>query len=91
MFRNGVPDSVNTYNTPTSTPLGLMEHALYVQDKWAVSRKLTVNAGLRFQTANGGVPARCQVETAFIAGQCWAEQPNVTDFAELYAAVFTRV
>ena len=31
-----------------------MEHAVYVQDKWAVSRKLTVNAGLRFQTANGG-------------------------------------
>jgi hypothetical protein len=82
VFRNGVPDSVNTYNTPTSTPLGLMEHALYIQDKWAVSRKLTVNAGLRFQTANGGVPARCQVETAFIAGQCWAEQPDVTDFQD---------
>jgi hypothetical protein len=80
VFRNGVPDSVNTYNTPTSTPLGLIEHAIYVQDKWAVSRKLTLNAGLRFQTANGGVPARCQVETVFIAGQCWPEQANVTDF-----------
>jgi hypothetical protein len=80
VFRNGVPDSVNTYNTPTSTPLGLMEHALYIQDKWALSRKLTVNAGLRFQTANGGVPARCQVETVFIAGQCWPEQEDVTDF-----------
>jgi hypothetical protein len=81
VFRNGVPDSVNTYNTPTSTPLGLMEHAVFVQDKWAFSRKLTVNAGLRFQTANGGVPARCQAQTVFIAGQCWDEQKNVTDFA----------
>jgi len=91
IFRNGVPDSVNTYNTPTSTPLGLMEHSLYVQDKWAVNRKLTLNVGLRFQTANGGVPARCQAETLFIAGQCWGEQPNVTDFQNLtprFSAVY---
>ena len=91
IFRDGAPDSVNTYNTPTSSPLSLMEHAVYVQDKWAVSRKLTVSAGLRFQTANGGVPARCQAETAFIAGQCWDEQPNVTDFQNLtprFSAVY---
>ena len=91
IFRDGVPDSVNTYNTPTSSPLGLMEHAVYVQDKWAVNRKLTVSAGLRFQTANGGVPARCQAETVFIAGQCWDEQPNVTDFQNLtprFSAVY---
>ena len=50
-----------------------------------------MNAGLRFQTANGGVPARCQAETVFIAGQCWPEQPNVTDFQNLtprFSAVY---
>ena len=29
------------------------------------------------------MPARCQAETAFISGQCWAEQPDVTNFKDL--------
>ena len=83
VFRNGVPDSVNTYNTPTGNSLFLTEQAVYVQDKWQPLRKLTVNAGLRLESAKGGIPARCQEETIFITGQCWAEQKNVTDFMNL--------
>jgi hypothetical protein len=83
VFRNGAPDSVNTYNTPTSRDMAIIEHGAFVQDRWSVNRKLTVNLGLRIETSNGDVPARCQVETVFVKGQCWPEQPNVTDFADL--------
>jgi hypothetical protein len=82
VFRNGVPDSVNTYNTPTSRHMAIIEHGAFVQDRWSVNRKLTVNLGLRIETSNGDVPARCQEETVFVKGQCWPEQPNVTDFAD---------
>jgi hypothetical protein len=80
VFRDGLPDSVNTYNTPTSAPLSLLEQAIYVSDKWQPLRKLTLNAGLRFESANGDIPARCQAETIFIAAQCWPKQSDVTDF-----------
>ena len=72
VFRDGAPDSVNTYNTPTSTPLGLMEHAVYAQDKWAVSRKVTINAGLTFPDGQrrraGALPGRNRVHQWTVLG-----------------------
>ena len=59
--RNGVPDSVNTYNTPVDTNQLQLDQALYVQDRWRMSRKLTVNLGLRLQKSQGSIPAGCQV------------------------------
>src|SRR5581483_7175641 len=60
VFRNGVPDSVNTYNTPIVTANYTLDQAWYVQDKWAVTKRLTLNLGLRLQKSNGWVPAGCQ-------------------------------
>ena len=51
VFRNGVPDSVNTYNTPTANPLSLNEQGVYAQDTWKPTRKLTIGGGLRMQKA----------------------------------------
>ena len=76
IFRDGVPDSVNTYNTPTGSSWTNLSHALYVQDRWRASRKITLNLGLRFEhdfeRVNDGRSPLCQVETVFIAGQCFA-------------------
>ena len=35
VFRNGVPDSVNTYNTPVSRTSYVQDTALFLQDKWS--------------------------------------------------------
>ena len=71
VFRNGVPDSVNTYNTPTSFDMYARDHAMYIQDRWTPTRKLTLNLGLRVEKLYAWQPEVCQVETLFIAGECF--------------------
>jgi Carboxypeptidase regulatory-like domain len=96
VYRNGVPDSVNTYNVPitsTSTKIPVAyepkyrDNGLYVQDKWTPMRKLTVNAGLRFETTYGWLPAACQVETIFVAARCFPEIKGAPDFKALVPRV----
>ena len=71
VYRQGVPDLVNTWNTPVSSVTQDREQGLYIQDKWRPTRKLTVNMGLRFETNYGWMPETCQVQTVFIAAQCF--------------------
>ncbi|MBI3402488.1 MAG: TonB-dependent receptor [Acidobacteria bacterium] len=89
VYRNGRPDSVNTYNVPiTSTssriPVAFepwaRDHGLYVQDKWTPTPKLTLNLGLRFETTYGWLPATCRPDTTFVAGQCFPEIQGAPDF-----------
>jgi hypothetical protein len=79
----GVPDSVNTYNTPTEYTQFEVNHGVYVQDRWTPIRKLTLNLGLRLQRTTGGQPAACQVETIFVAARCFPEIKNVPNFLDL--------
>jgi hypothetical protein len=71
VYRNGVPDSVHTYNTPTDYLNSHHDNAAYVQDKWTPVHKLTLSLGLRFEQTQSWMPAECQPETPFIAGQCF--------------------
>jgi outer membrane receptor protein involved in Fe transport len=89
VYRNGRPDSVNTYNVPiTSTssriPVAFepwaRDHGVYVQDKWTPTRKLTLNLGLRFETTYGWLPATCRPANPFVDGQCFAEIQGAPDF-----------
>jgi hypothetical protein len=80
VFRNGAPNSVNTYNTPNSNVDYIKDSVVYVQDKWTPVRRITVNVGLRLEKEVGWQPAVCQVETIFIAGQCFAAIKGVPDF-----------
>ena len=83
IYRNGVPDSVDTYNTPTTVQNYLQDHGFFVQDTWRPARRLTLNLGLRVQKTTGWVPASCQVETLFIAAQCFAEVSSVPDWLDV--------
>ncbi|MEQ1908367.1 MAG: carboxypeptidase regulatory-like domain-containing protein [Vicinamibacterales bacterium] len=96
VYRNGVPDSVNTYNVPITSTLtripvayspSYRDHGLYIQDKWTPSRKLTLNLGLRYESTYGWQPESCQVETPFVRAQCF---PEITD-APNFKAVVPRV
>jgi hypothetical protein len=87
VYRNGVPDSVNTYNTPTGSDRSYREHALFVQDAWKPTRKLVLNFGLRFEDAyewiNDGESPLCQVQTIFIDERCFAPVSGVPDLSGL--------
>jgi hypothetical protein len=80
VFRNGVPDSVNTTNSPVEYKQYMQEHAVFVQDRWTPLRKLTLNVGARIEAVKGWQPATCQSETIFIQGQCFAAIEAAPDF-----------
>jgi hypothetical protein len=82
VYRNGVPDSVNTYNTPTTFQHSHHDNAVYIQDKWTPVRKLTLNLGVRFEETNSWQDQACQVATIFIAGQCFPV-PTTPDWKEV--------
>ena len=77
VLRNGLPDSVNTYNTPTTFVMYSHDHAGYIQDRWTPTRKLTLNLGLRLESTYASEPSLCQQETTFIAAQCFSKIDGV--------------
>lgn len=83
VFRNGVPDSVNTTNSPVEYKQYMQEHAVFLQDRWTPMRKLTLNVGARIETMRGWQPATCQPETMFIQGQCFSALENAPSFTTL--------
>jgi hypothetical protein len=91
VFRSGVPDSVNTYNTPNNSTQYDSTHALYIEDRWRPVTRLTLNLGLRFETNYGWQPATCQVTTQFVQGQCFPAiegAPNWKALAPRLQAVY---
>jgi hypothetical protein len=83
-YRNGAPDSVRTYNSPAPSTPTVRTNGIYVQDRWRPASKLTLDLGLRFETAygwiNDGESPLCQPENPFIAGQCFPAVKGVPDF-----------
>ena len=56
-FNNGIPNQVTQYATPYLMKERLRDVGLYAQDQWTL-RRLTLNAGLRFDYFHGFVPAQ---------------------------------
>ena len=84
IFRNGVPDSVNTYNAPNLSTRKFYTDGIYFQDKWTPSRRVTLNLGLRYEDAygwlNDGTSPICQQTTIFIQGSCFPSVKGVPNF-----------
>src|SRR5262245_37290489 len=83
VYRNGMPDSVNTYNTPTYSDMKDREMAYFVQDRWRPSRKITMNLGLRLETNYGWMNAACQEKNQFVDAKCY---PRVEGYPDWFAA-----
>jgi hypothetical protein len=79
-YRNGVPEQVNTYNTPARSIPENIQQGLYIQDKWRPGRKLTVNAGIRLDTNYGWTRALCQEATPFVEGRCYDKMEGIPDW-----------
>jgi Carboxypeptidase regulatory-like domain len=80
VYRSGLPDSVNTYNTPTYSDQKDREMAYYIQDKWRPMRRLTMNLGLRAETNYGWMTAACQAQTPFVNAQCYPALKGFPDW-----------
>lgn len=82
-FLRGVPVGINQYATPylqldkVKADLGV-----FVQDQWTVKR-LTVNAGLRFDYFNGYVPAQDEPAGQFVPARSFAAVSHVPLWTDL--------
>jgi hypothetical protein len=47
-FRGSVPDSADLLNSPVLSDNRVRQTGLYVQDRWMIANRLTINAGARF-------------------------------------------
>jgi hypothetical protein len=54
--RNGLVDQVDLYNTPTSPINDVEYNALWVNDTWKMTTRLTATVGLRFEAYRDGWP-----------------------------------
>jgi hypothetical protein len=82
-FLNGVPDSVDVLNTPTS----IVEHwnadlGLYAQDSWTLKR-LTVNAGVRFEHFNGQILAQNAPAGRFVPARSFVQVDNLPNWNDV--------
>ncbi|MGH9387686.1 MAG: TonB-dependent receptor [Vicinamibacterales bacterium] len=84
IYRNGAPDSVNTYNAPTESTRKFYTNGIYFQDQWRPHRKLTVNIGLRYENAygwiNDGEKPLCLETNIFVQGACFPAVKGVPNF-----------
>jgi hypothetical protein len=93
-YRSGVPDSVVVYNTPITTAILQRDHAWYIQDGWTIGRRLTVNAGLRWQLFRGIIPAQTSPAGTFVGERTFPKidnVPNWTDYTPRLAASYDLV
>lgn len=86
-YRNGVPDSVQVYNTPVSTSLDQFELGAFVQDSWTVARRLTVNAGLRFERHIGSLNEQSAGAGQFVAARSFPGQSRLVDWSSVVPRV----
>jgi hypothetical protein len=55
-YRNGVPAEVDLVNTPVYTKTAIREYGFYIQDRWTIAKRLTINAGARYDYLHVYIP-----------------------------------
>ena len=91
-YRDGVPDSVIVYNTPTlATNRMHADLGFYVQDSWRVTNRLTVSPGIRFEYLNSSIDAGSAPSGRFVPEREFPAQsdlPNWFDVAPRFGVVY---
>jgi hypothetical protein len=73
---------VIVYNTPITTQALQRDHAIYIQDGWTVSSRLTINAGLRWQMFRGILPAQSSAAGTFVGARSYPTIDRVPDWSD---------
>ena len=82
-YRDGVPDSVVVYNTPTNVQTNLdYKVGLYAQDSWRINR-LTFNPGIRFDIHRNSIPAQHAAAGRFVPERNFAAIPNIINWNDV--------
>jgi hypothetical protein len=72
IYNNGVPNSIRLYNAPLTHRENLsVDLGLYLEDTWKISRRVTLNPGIRFERMVMSLPAQSS------SGGMWDPTPNV--------------
>ena len=80
-YRDGVPDSVQVFNTPTVSVNTLnADLGLYVQDAWHLTNRLTVTPGLRFEYLNASIGASAAPAGRFVPAQQFPAVPDLPNW-----------
>ncbi len=90
-YRNGVPDSVTVYNTPVSTNLDQLEIGVFVQDSWAITPRLTLNPGFRFERHTGSLGQQSAAAGQFVPARTFEPRSDLivwNTFVPRLAATF---
>lgn len=75
VFLNGAPDRIQIYNTPIQwAQFGMTDSSFFLQDKWTIGRKLTLNLGFRIDRYVAFLPEQHR-ESA--GGNVWASAPDI--------------
>jgi hypothetical protein len=90
-YRDGAPDSVIVYNTPTRL-YALMGADLgtYIQDAWTIKR-LTLNPGLRWEYFNSSAQPRAVEAGRFVPARSFPEIPDIPNWKSVtprFSAVY---
>jgi carboxypeptidase family protein len=77
LYQNGLAQQVREWNTPVTSKS--LEHVLggFVQDSWAVGRKLTLNLGVRYDHNTGILPDQSAPQRQFVGPQSFAESTPI--------------
>jgi hypothetical protein len=90
-YRTGVPNSVSVAAHPSDAQSRVNHDAgIYVQDRWTFKR-LTVNAGVRYEIFEGGSGATSSPAGRFVPARSTAKQqvwPTFTDWAPRFNVVY---
>jgi hypothetical protein len=100
-YANGQPVSINTYTLPVASEpfpsdLKVMfsyrarEQGAFIQDRWALGRKIVLNYGLRYETNASWEPPACVPQSNFFAGACYGKvtAPSFNEFAPRFSVVY---
>jgi hypothetical protein len=80
-YRDGVPDSVIVYNTPTKAFDRLnADLGFYVQDAWQITNRLTVTPGMRFEYVNSSIEASSVPAGRFVPARSFPAVPDLPNW-----------
>jgi len=86
IYNNGVPTSVQQWNTPTDSKNKDYILGFFAQDAWQVNRNLTLNLGVRFDHNVGTLPAQSAGQRQFVGPVSYPESTPINQNIAVWRA-----